>query len=295
MAHDASNLLRIPDDLATSPGSKLLKVGDLCFGEYQQVTQQDPRNVFVTEHTLIFVTKGAKVFHFPDKKIIIESGQALFLQRGCYMLCQSIEENNVYESVSVFFNHAALHEFWSSLDHQVKQSSPDGEEPRDEINMVALELTPTLESFQKTIVNCFSYEGKFLEQLMKVKLQELLLLLLETPSADELIRFFGQLYDDSLPDPIYTVSQNLLKPLSISDYAQLANRSLSKFKRDFRESAGQPPGKWISTKRLEHAHMLTTSTKLTISEICDRSGFNNLSHFIRSYKKLYGKTPASER
>ena len=295
MSSQLSNVLRIPDDLATTSGSKLLKVGDLCFGEYQQVTEQKPRNVFVTEHTLIFVTKGAKVFHFPDKKIVIESGHALFLQRGCYMLCQSIEENNVYESVSVFFNHAALHEFWNSLDNKVKQCTRQDDETRSEVNMVTLELSPALESFQESIVNCFSYEGKFLEQLMKVKLQELLLLLLETPSANELIRFFGELYAHSLPDPIYTVSENLLKPLSISDYAKLANRSLSKFKRDFRESAGQPPGKWINAKRLEHAHRLTTSTKLTISEICDRSGFNNLSHFIRSYKTLYGKTPASER
>jgi len=103
MASTPSNLLRIPCDLASSAGSKLLHVGDLCFGEYQQVTQQKPRNVFVTEHTLIFVTKGAKVFHFPDKKLVVEAGHALFLQRGCYMLCESVENNNAYESISVFF------------------------------------------------------------------------------------------------------------------------------------------------------------------------------------------------
>ena len=100
------------------------------------------------------------------------------------MLYQSIEENNVYESVAVFFNHAALHDFWNSLDNKVKQSTRQEDETRREVNMVALELSPALESFQETIVNCFSYEGRFLEQLMKVKLQELLLLLLETPSAD---------------------------------------------------------------------------------------------------------------
>jgi hypothetical protein len=242
MAPTPTNLLHIPCDLATAPGSKLLQVGDLCFGEYQQVTQQKPRNVFVTEHTLIFVTKGAKVFHFPDKTLVVEAGHALFLQRGCYMLCESMQSNNVYESISVFFNHTALHEFWSSLDHKIKQRAKKKRADID-INMAVLKLSPALESFRDTIVNCFSYQGKFLEQLMKVKLQELILLLLETPNTDEVINFFEELYTHTLPDPVYTVSTNLLKPLSISDYARLSNRSLSKFKRDFTEATGHPPGK----------------------------------------------------
>jgi AraC-like DNA-binding protein len=295
MSTKLTNLLRIPDDLAAAPESKLLKMGELCFAECRQLTPKKPLNVFVTEHTLIFVTKGAKIFHFRDKKIVINSGQALFLERGSYVLCQSIEENNVFESVSVFFPHAALNEFWNSLDNEFKQSTPMEKEACKDINMVVHALSPALERFHESIANCFFYEGKFLEQLMKVKIQELLLLLLETPDADEITRFLGGLYAHSLPDPIYTVSQNLFRSLSINDYAQLSNRSLSKFKRDFRESAGQPPGKWINSKRLQHAHMLTKSTRLSISEICDQSGFNNLSNFIRSYKTLYGKTPASER
>jgi len=283
-------LLRIPGDLAASAGSKLLEAGDLCFGEYHQTVRQKPRNVFVTEHTLIFVAKGEKVFRFPDREIVIESGKALFLKRGCYMLCESIEANNAYESVSVFFNESALRGFWMSIDAGVKRSQEG-----DPVDMVVLELSPALESFRENIINCFSYEGSFLEELMKVKLQELLLLLLDTPCAGELVRFFGDLYTHSLPDPVFTVEQNLFAPLSIADYAQLANRSLSKFKRDFREATGQSPGKWINMQRLEHARLLAKSTKLNVSEICAQSGFNNLSHFIRSYKAAFGITPAGQR
>ena len=29
-----------------------------CFGEYHRRTEQKPRNIFVKEHTLIFVSKG---------------------------------------------------------------------------------------------------------------------------------------------------------------------------------------------------------------------------------------------
>ncbi|MGB0743605.1 MAG: helix-turn-helix domain-containing protein [Opitutales bacterium] len=288
-------LLRIPGDIASSPGSKLLVAGDLCFGEYHQTVRQKPRNVFVTQHTLIFVAKGSKVFRFPDKELVIESGKALLLKRGCYMLCEALASDHAYESVSVFFNESALRGFWLSLDADSAALNHNTNQPIDSPDLVVLEMSPAMANFRDTIINCFSYEGRFLEALMKVKLQELLLLLLEASHADELLRFFGDLYGGSLPDPLFTVEQNLFTPLSISDYAQLSSRSLSKFKRDFREATGKAPGKWIQTKRLDHARLLASSTRLSVGEICAQCGFNNLSHFIRSYKAAYGVTPASQR
>ncbi len=287
-----AELLRIPGDLANAPGSRWLNAGDLCFGEYHQAIQQKPRNVFVTEHTLIFVMKGAKVFRFPEEELVVGAGKAIFLKRGCYLLCESVRDNNSYESMSVFFNEAALRDFWLSLpmDRPVR-----GKPKTESKDLVVLSLTPALQSFRETITDWFGYEGRFLERLINVKLQELVLLLLETSNAAEVYQFFDEIYASSIPDPVFSVSQNLLTPLDLEDYARLAKRSLSKFKRDFRERSGQSPGKWIQKKRLEHARMLAQSTQLTISEICAHSGFNNLSHFIRAYKTEYGRTPTRER
>ncbi len=288
-----AELLRIPGDLAEAPGSRWLKAGDLCFGEYHQATRQNPRNVFVTEHTLIFVAKGAKIFRFPERELVVEAGNAIFLKRGCYMLCESVQDNNAYESISIFFNEAALREFWLSLPSNRKP--PPTSTGNEAKNLVVIKLSPALESFRDTLVDCFSYEGRFLERLINVKLQELVLLLLETPTAGDLFQFFDEIYVNSSPDPVYVVSRNLLAPLSLDDYARLCNRSLSKFKRDFKKSSGHSPGKWIQMKRLEHARMLTRSTRLTVGEICAKSGFNNLSHFIRAYKNQYGHSPSSDR
>lgn len=171
----------------------------------------------------------------------------------------------------------------------------DGGSNKERCDLVVLNLSPALEGFRETIADCFAYEGRFLERLINVKLQELVLLLLETSNAAEVYRFFDEIYADSMPDPVFSVSQHLLAPLALEDYARLSKRSLSKFKRDFRERSGQPPGKWIQKKRLKHARMLTQSTQLTVSEICAHSGFNNLSHFIRAYRTEYGLTPTRDR
>lgn len=287
-----SNLLRIPGDLAGDPNSRFLQVGGLCFGEYHQRVEQKPRNIFVTEHTLIFVSKGAKEFRFPNREIIVEAGKAIFLKRGCYLLCESIADHSHYESISIFFNEPAVQNFWLSL---VLSDTDTRSEPSEDNDMLILEMTPALERFRDTILSCFSYEGSFLEQLITMKLHELLLLLLDSPIAGELKTFFGEIFDEKRTDPEYIVSENVLTPLTLEDYARLSNRSLSSFKRAFKQKTGQTPGNWILENRLEHARMLVQGTAKTISEIGAESGFNNASSFIRSYRTRFGLTPVADR
>jgi len=287
-----SNLLRIPGDLTDAPNSRFLQAGELYFGEYHQRVEQKPRNIFVTEHTLIFVSKGAKVFRFPDKEIVVEAGKAIFLKRGCYLLCESIADHSHYESISIFFNESTLRNFWLGLNISDTDSSGSSTENSD---MLILEMSPALEGFRDTILSCFSYEGSFLEQLLTMKLQELLLLLLDTPIAPDLKTFFGEIFDESRTDPEYVVSENMLAPLTLEDYARLSNRSLSSFKRAFQRKTGQTPGNWILENRLKHARMLVQATGKTISEIGAESGFNNASSFIRSYRTRFGTTPAADR
>ena len=47
--------------------------------------------------------------------------------------------------------------------------------------------------------------------------------------------------------------------------------------------------------RLERAEFLLSSTEFSITEISMQSGFNNVSFFIRSFKKAYGLTPLQYR
>lgn len=232
------------------------------------------------------------MFRFPDKEIVVEAGKAIFLKRGCYLLCESIADHSHYESISIFFNESTLRNFWLSLN--ISDTKPSGSSTENS-EMLILDMSPALEGFRDTILSCFSYEGSFLEQLLTMKLQELLLLLLDTPIAPELKTFFSEIFDESRTDPEYIVSENMLTPLTLEDYARLSNRSLSSFKRAFQRKTGQTPGNWILENRLNHARMLVQATGKTISEIGSESGFNNVSSFIRSYRTRFGTTPAADR
>jgi len=285
-------ILKIPGDLIDAPDSRWLKVGNICFGEYQQKIAQKPRNVFITEHTLILVTKGAKVFRFPDREIIVEAGKAIFLQRGCYLLCESLTREQNYESISIFFNEEVLRDFWISLQPDLAFIKAE----KDELEQgIILDMSPELEGFRETIINSLTYKGKLLEQIITLKLKELLLLLIDSDAGPKISYFFNEIFYSGLPDPAYVVASHLLKPLTLSDYAALSQRSLSAFKRAFQEKKECSPGQWILEKRLEHSRALLKTTDKTINEISELSGFTNASSFIRAYRKRYSITPKAER
>ena len=72
------------------------------------------------------------------------------------------------------------------------------------------------------------------------------------------------------------MEDNFCYNLSLEQYAQLCNRSLSAFKRDFSKVFNTTPGKWIATRRLEHANMLLRSSEKSVGEVAFESGFENL-------------------
>jgi AraC-like DNA-binding protein len=67
-----------------------------------------------------------------------------------------------------------------------------------------------------------------------------------------------------------------------------------RFARIFRELIGMPPHKYLIRGRLLRARDLLESG-MTVTETCYAAGFNNLSHFIRSFHDYFGVTPSSLR
>ncbi|WP_366941193.1 helix-turn-helix transcriptional regulator [uncultured Kiloniella sp.] len=132
--------------------------------------------------------------------------------------------------------------------------------------------------------------------LLRSKLLEFLhLLTLTTPEVDvsSLIAQQGPRSEKR------NVRRLLQKPshlkLNIGDLARLSGRSLSSFNRDFRATYNMPPKQWLKKQRLTYAEKLLRKEDLTITEIAFDIGYENVSHFIKSFKESYGMTPKEYR
>jgi AraC-like DNA-binding protein len=72
----------------------------------------------------------------------------------------------------------------------------------------------------------------------------------------------------------------------------MSKRTMS---RRFNSELETNPGKWIQQKRLETARALLEGTKLGVSEICYRIGYQDVASFSRLFSKTTGMAPGEFR
>jgi AraC-like DNA-binding protein len=79
------------------------------------------------------------------------------------------------------------------------------------------------------------------------------------------------------------IAKNLSRELRETELAEIAGQSASAFSRYFRRHTGVPFVQYVNRLRINLACQLLTSGELTITDICYRVGFNNLSNFHRQF------------
>jgi len=81
-------------------------------------------------------------------------------------------------------------------------------------------------------------------------------------------------------------------PHTVSDLAGSVGMSLFNFTRVFAELAGQPPHTYLRDVRLDRARQMLREGR-GVTETCFACGFNNLSHFSRSFARRFGAPPSA--
>jgi len=78
---------------------------------------------------------------------------------------------------------------------------------------------------------------------------------------------------------------------SLRHLSSQVGMSMFLFARVFRELIGMPPHKYLVHRRLCCARDLLRSG-MSVTDVCYAAGFNNLSHFIKSFRGYFGMSPS---
>lgn len=286
-------MIRVPS-LIHAGEFQSLKIQDMTFVAYRN---QDPplkNEVFFEEHAMIFVLEGEKRFTLPSQTIHVRKGNVVFIPRGYYLMQETIDSS--YRSLVFFFNEKLLKEFVSQhlelfeeyQSNQTQQGMWDNASP-----LLVLEITESLDKFTESIFPYFHYETQYLNHFLRLKLQELLLHILEIDYSKQFKSILFSLYKGEKPDLAFLMNSYYLKPLSLEELSRLSGRSLSAFKRDFQHEFNTTPAYWIKNKRLEYAFLQIEKTDKNVSEISMEIGYESVSHFIKAFKEKYGHTPSA--
>lgn len=110
-------------------------------------------------------------------------------------------------------------------------------------------------------------------------------------SSSYAIKIHDNSEDGRLSSVLDYIHKNFDKNIHLHDVAQLINMSDAGFSRYFKTLMGINMTNYIIKYRISRAAWMIIHTDKTISEICYATGFDNLSHFHRQFKKHKGRTP----
>jgi AraC-like DNA-binding protein len=133
------------------------------------------------------------------------------------------------------------------------------------------------------------------DEILILKLKEIILLLSQTQDADIIQVILSQLFSPTTYTFKQIIEANLFLQVSVEDLAQKNNLSVSSFKREFKRLYNDSPASYIKNKRLERAAELLGISNDRITDIAFDCGFNDLANFTKSFHDRYNTTPSNFR
>ena len=91
------------------------------------------------------------------------------------------------------------------------------------------------------------------------------------------------------------IQQNFTGEISLKEFGEQFHLSEKYISRYFKEHFHITLSKYVTYLRLEHAKQLLQNNDIPITEVAMQSGYQNVSYFIRSFKKIYGVSPLKYR
>lgn len=127
------------------------------------------------------------------------------------------------------------------------------------------------------------------------KLNELLYLLTTTSQGKAFLLHLLSKADNAEYRFREVIRNSVFSDEPLRAIAQRTGRSMTAFKNEFMRLYGDTPHRWMVRQRIQRARLLVVTTGKSISEIGYECGFNNISHFIKLFKREFQITPLSMR
>ena len=262
--------------------NKLNKLDNLSICKYIQYEEDGFRKeVFISTNMLFFVMHGTKVLHFKDKKVDVNLQDVLFLKSGDYVMSEILD--GYYEAILFMYDDTILLDFIKKYNLSFDDTSSF------ENNYFKIRKTSAFEIFQSSVISYLETNSSNQESIMRLKLEEAFLNILESESKESFKAFLASIYNNNLfkikIEKEFRYDENVLlfaKEFNITDLA---------FRNKFKKTFGMTPKKWQNTKKLEKAKLLLETSDYNVTQVCQKSGFDNISWFVQAFKNEYGITP----
>jgi len=265
---------------------RLLKCDDSLITLYNCPLENKFVDLWSQHNYIVYVIEGRKVWHTAYGSYDLLKGACVFVRKGACIVEQFFDAS--FCLILFFIPDEFICETLKT------KSSPITRPKKKYEPVITVAKNEKLESFFNSMLSYFDGAIEPDKSLLQLKFRELILTMADNPHNTELLSYFCSLLQEPMSVSLQRImNDNYCFNLKLKEYARLSNRSLSAFKREFQKIFGNTPGKWLLEKRLTHAMHLLSNMNKTVSDAAFESGFENTSHFSRSFKRHFGMSPTT--
>ncbi|MDC7289349.1 AraC family transcriptional regulator [Blautia schinkii] len=257
--------------------------------EFHHIESSHPRYVMSyhwhVEYEIIRILQGSLTVTLDEKSFTAGPGDVIFIHSG--ILHSGLPDNCIYQcivfDINAFLKHNSVcAEYMQKIIHQ-------------EV-MIYHRFTEKQPGIRTTVTSLFD------AMWQKKPGYEMIVL-------GQFYHFFGLIfgnhyYLESMPKArrdykrilqlkqvLEFIEKNYTSQITLQELSASVSMSPKYFCRFFSEMTHQTPMDYLNRQRIEQACYQLSTTDDSITEIAYRNGFNDLSYFIRTFKKYKGITP----
>lgn len=250
---------------------------------------------FALRQNVLILKKGVLLISmFAGEIITLKANEMIFMPIGAMCSLVAAEDLElVIVSVSCVDEWDA-HLLRDTVENEVKLSDfNDMFDTQGDASPGILIVKPDVWCFLEEVIDYLDVNVD-ISDLLKLKVEEFLLLLNYFYSKDQL-RLFFNFYSDRTNPFVEFVLLNWRSFSTVSMFAQSMNMSVSQFNMNFTELFKQSPYKWMISHRSKLIWNELTRTDKPLKQIAIENNFKTLSHFNTFCKLHLGKTPLDIR
>ncbi len=248
-------------------------------------------NNMPNEACFFYVIEGASLNFSAKENMPLVSKESVLLKCGTYLSKMIYPKSSrSFEAFAVHFHPDVLKRIYSNDLPSFLQSPKNVSS-----DMVKVSGSILLEKYIQSFLFYFEHPELVNEELLILKLKEIILLLNQTKNAPAIQNILSSLFSPTSYTLKQIIESHLFSNISIEELAQLCNLSLSSFKREFIKLFDDSPANYIRRRKTERAAELLVLSDERISDIAAKCGFNDISHFSNTFQKKYGLSPSSYR
>ncbi|MFI0429317.1 helix-turn-helix domain-containing protein [Mariniflexile sp. HMF6888] len=246
-------------------------------------------NPMWNEACFLYIIEGEYDSISENEQLRIQTEEAVLMKCGNYLSSMlKSKTSEKYKAVAVHFYPEVLLKIYEN-----KLPSFLKEKHNLEIGMSKLNSDILIKKYIESILFYFENPNLVNEEILILKLKEIILLLNQTKNAPAIRVILSNLFNPTSYSFREIIEAHYFSNITLDQLAQLTNQSLSTFKREFKKIYQTSPATYLRDKKLEKSIELLGSTDLRTTDIAYDCGFADVSHYSKTFKLRYGVSPTT--